>query len=330
MPPKEKNDGLPEELQPLRTYKSDIEDIFKRGKTSTADVVLAEKKRREKRLEKMGAAEPALSPRPKARLSKPTIIMSAALIIAGSAALLFAVFFKPKPQTEIPIIHPSFINVESKKGLESENLNRSQLISAVNTLRNGPPLPIGSIIQLIITKTLAAPPSEDNPKPKPVRAAIAVDEFLKIIEAAPPSFLTRALDDEFVFGLHGSAGNQPFLVFKVNSFENTYAGMLAWEDEILTALGPIIKRKTDPLTGNLSNASSTSQGATSTPSKELITAESAFKDEIVRNLDVRAIRENNVLTFLYSFPDKETLVITNNDKTFRDVVARLQAAKLVR
>jgi len=32
----------------------------------------------------MGAAEPALSPRPKARLSKPAIIMSAALIIAGA------------------------------------------------------------------------------------------------------------------------------------------------------------------------------------------------------------------------------------------------------
>jgi hypothetical protein len=313
------------DIQPLRTYKSDVEDIFKRGQLSAARVVFAEKKRKEQ-----NPTPVETLPAGKSRLSRPAIIVSFFLIIIGVSLIFYALKLKQPEEVDLPVVYPSLISVESKKGLNAAGLDRARLIAAVSTLKKSSPLPLGAVTQLILIKNTTPAPTEANPTPKPFKEAITVAEFLNLLQTKAPPFLVRALRDEFVLGVHGYAGNQPFLIFKIQSFENAYAGMIAWEETLLDDLGPLITREVTnwPLTDNDSTATSTNPAdakAVVIPGQDF-----SFRDLIVRNLDTRVKMDKGEIVFLWSFPDRETLVITNNDRTFRDIVARLQAAKIVR
>ena len=57
-----------------------------------------------------------------------------------------------------------------------------------------------------------------------------LDQFLNKINANPPGSLIRALDPIFMLG---TLGQSPFIILRVSSYENAFAGMLAWEKNFL-------------------------------------------------------------------------------------------------
>jgi hypothetical protein len=56
-----------------------------------------------------------------------------------------------------------------------------------------------------------------------------------------------------------------------------------------------------------------------------------FSDTILHNKDARVVKdENGKIIFLYSFINSETIVITTNETTLREITTRLVNASLVR
>ncbi len=139
-------------------------------------------------------------------------------------------------------------------------------------------------------------------------------EFMTLIESRAAGSLVRAFDDAFMIG---ALGEDQFIIIKLVSFENAFAGMLAWEENMAEDLAPIF--------GNLESV-------------KAIGPASVFKDVIVRNKDVRVLESTASTTegmltkpvLLYSFFDNNLLIITESLETLQTLIERLTRERLSR
>ena len=147
---------------------------------------------------------------------------------------------------------------------------------------------------------------------------ISAQTFLSMLGAEATDSLARSFEPLFFFGVHVFNGNQPFLIFKTLSYENTFAGMLAWESTLQKELSPVF--------GAALTRADLQPIATST---ETILPSASFEDKVLRNKDARVFRgRGGEIVLLYSFVDHATLVITTNEYTFAEIISRLGAARL--
>lgn len=135
---------------------------------------------------------------------------------------------------------------------------------------------------------------------------LSTSEFLEILESQAPSNLVRAFDPIFMLGAYGQS---TFFIIKLTSFENAFAGMLAWEGNLGQDLGPLLG--TRELSRNLS-------------------PEAVFVDITDQNKDIRALMVGEEPFLIYSFLDNNTLIITDKIETLRVVIERLTREKLSR
>jgi hypothetical protein len=140
-----------------------------------------------------------------------------------------------------------------------------------------------------------------------------VSEFLLTLDARAPGNLVRALEPVFMLG---TLGEKRFIIFKLASFENAFAGMLGWEENLAQDLGPIFS--TNSLVKN-------------------IAPQSVFRDIVSKNKDVRVlyapIEPSSTTTMpvlLYSFFDNRILIITENLDTLQTLIDRLTREMLSR
>ena len=132
-------------------------------------------------------------------------------------------------------------------------------------------------------------------------------EYLRVIEARVSGAFWRALENNFLLGFHEVSGNKPFLILKTTSFNQAFAGMLAWE--------PYIRRDLAPVFGTAAVASSTPDSA------------DIFRDRVIRNIDARALfNQDGTTALLYAFPNQEIIIITTNEATFNELLQRVITA----
>lgn len=131
-------------------------------------------------------------------------------------------------------------------------------------------------------------------------------EFLEMLKTRAPGSLIRAFDPLFMFGAFGES---TFIIIKLTSFENAFAGMLAWEKNLSQDIGPLF--------------------ATAELLRD-VPLESVFTDITDRNKDVRMLAQRDQPILLYSFFDNNMLIITDNMETLRVIVDRLTREKLSR
>lgn len=146
----------------------------------------------------------------------------------------------------------------------------------------------------------------------PIAPELSAEEFLRALGTRAPGSLARALDPAFMLG---SIGTSPFIIFKLDSFENAFAGMLAWEKDMAEDLGPLMS---------------------SPEILKNIGPESVFRDVISKNKDVRILSvpiapQSATATpvILYSFFDNRMLIITNSLAALDTLIDRLTAELLV-
>lgn len=128
--------------------------------------------------------------------------------------------------------------------------------------------------------------------------------MFQFIAPTTPSALVRAFGPLFDIGFYKGETTGPFIVINVASFDNAFAGMLSWEISMPQDLAEII------------TPTSTSSGV--------------FLDEVVKNKDTRVWHDDSGHSLLYSFVDKNTLVITTDKKTFSVILNKLTATKFIR
>src|SRR3989344_32804 len=119
--------------------------------------------------------------------------------------------------------------------------------------------------------------------------------------------LIRALGSEFFFGLHTVDENAPLLVIPVSSYERAFAGMLEWERALNADLAPVFTSVPDTIV-----------------SESGLLEKRLFEDLIMRNYDVRVLKDNaGTIQLYYSFPTRELLIIAESPYSFAKILARL-------
>lgn len=140
-------------------------------------------------------------------------------------------------------------------------------------------------------------------------------EFFEALETRAGMPLIRSLEAPWGFGAYQGTTRDVFLILKTSYFEGAFAEMLAWEKTMGADLAVLMGIE-EPSAGSSSNRPERS---------------GLFEDRIIDNQDARVLYGdggNNVL--FYAFLDKETILITSSEEAFKELVSRLNSARVVR
>jgi len=234
-------------------------------------------------------------------------ILSFLLIVAGLALIFVAFLFfsNLSKETDTRIfLSQNLIITEEQEVIRLSQLNKKELgISVTETIQKTK-LPLNSIKGLYIVKKIELPGADKESDAQ--EQIIELSELFFILEASTPGGLVRAFRDNFLFGIHSFVENRPFLIIKTDPFANAFSGMLQWESFMVGDLEPLF------IFGDIDKNSLASE----------------FEDVVIKNQDTRTLKDvNGNSVLLYSFIDKETLIITTNETTFDELVVRLKTPR---
>ncbi len=270
----------------LRTYQGDIAALVKETKASEEDIVIAEQKKRHTDAYEKKIEAVQARVRSDSFRNMLTIGIAIALLLAGGGSLYYILF---RPETNTPVatdpIRPIFADKETKITLP-DPISRKDFIAMILKAAEGTSASASTVTHLNFVETGILGTS-----------ALSTSRFFQLLETRAPSSLVRSLNNSFMIGAYNKT---PFLLFTTTFFESAFASMLEWEGEFESDLGPLFTANLSQLTIN------------------------SFEDSVVRNKDTRMLRDEigNVL-FLYSFPDRDHLVITTNERALTEILARL-------
>jgi hypothetical protein len=310
----------------LRTFESDIAEQVEQG-TSLSKMVLAE-------AEKKAMPEP-IEHQPMDPSRKKTLRIIAGMASIGILSLVAIIgvkHFAPGAATNTTTTNNAFlppvqslIFLNEAKEVLVRPLDRNTFISALTAEKAGYSGTLGAIRGLY-------PMTEATSS----KIYLTGPQLVQLLSPSVPDSLVRVLDPDYALGLHAFDGNQFFLILKDNFYESAYAGMLAWENNLQTEFDPLFHRKKIVAAIQDDAATSTASSTDNNPSTTQDTLSSfdtqpTFTDMVIKNRDVRAVLDNRgQIVFLYTFADKNTIIITNNENTLKEVLDRLENAGIAR
>lgn len=285
-------------LKTVRTYRSDAMEAIKgRGQTLT-DMVLAEQTKRQ--------SEEIIE---KKQLNWNIVFIggSVALVLAAGLFLFFSFSKTADEKSPAARTVSEIIFAEKQENILLSRISDAEVRNAVVTAVETTRMPTNGIKRIAFTKKVLAE-NEDGVREEEV--PVTSIELLGIPGKNTPQTLLRSLDtSSFFFGLHSFAGNEPFLILKVRSYDNAFRGTLEWEKTMSADLSHLftVGGLTEKTTGRV------------------------FHDVIIKNRDTRLIDgSDGVPALLYSFVDRETIVIATNETTFDEILKRFFAPREIR
>ncbi|MCF7865567.1 MAG: hypothetical protein K9M11_03625 [Candidatus Pacebacteria bacterium] len=322
------------EAQTVRTYQSDIANTIKNDNVSMIKVALSEKKRQERR----GGLDDTLEEGNK-NLYLVIGAIVAFIVIAGFIAGF--IFLQSQNNTKVvqneqqkvqPILYTEMVSV-----LNIDEININNLIKLIESDREAL-MDLGSMKAIVLTTGSST--SE--------RQITSID-FFNVLNSRAPDGLLRSLDPNFLLGVYAYSPREMFAVFHVNSYDSAFAGMLEWEPNVESDIGDIFINKKDRIGRNIGSlagsnttinltSSSTEDGTTSKSTTSAtndspfgVFSQRKFVDKILSNKDARVLVDSNGKeSMLYTFLDKETLVIATSEKSLKEIIFRLTTGRIVR
>jgi hypothetical protein len=314
-------------LSPLRTYERDVADMIRKQQASVITVKLAEQRKEE--VLKEGTAPVVVKSYARNALFA---MLGLALVVLSALLFGFIYFLKTKnaePEEKAPII-TTLIPRDLERTINLSGISYEQLTRTFSDFAFEA-YPDDSIAHINIVEGT----TEARPETFFTRAAPHV-----------PSPLTRAFNGKMFAGVYTLGANHPFFIVQIDSFDNAFAGMLAWEPNMYADLKPLITKAqpTMPImpvqqiatsTATSTAGAATGSGtATSAPlfvPRTIPTPNARFSDAIIQNKDTRVLRNSqDDIILIYSFIDQHTLVIVDSESTLKEVIGRFTAAKLIR
>lgn len=315
-PPAPKDESV---VKAVETYQGDIERVVQKGKTSVVSIAAAEAERRNiDAIQK----KPAFKKETLSLMRKIVFIVGGVVFLLGAVVVIYVAFKRP-PSVDIqsPIQAP-FINVDETKILTIPTgaINHATMINALEAQREGVSLSLG-----LISRFYIATATSSGAQPE----LVTTTRLLQAMSSTVPGALLRAIDDqEYLLGVHSYDDNQPFLILKVDDYEQAFSGMLEWEATMERGLTPFFTRTPQLHLSNAVSTSTATSTATTTPPVPVL--HSSFVDRIVENYDARVIENDQKdILLLWAFLNRSTLVITTNDATLREIISRLRSAPIV-
>ncbi len=288
-------------LKQIRTFQGDVAEAIQKQQESLVSIQRAEHLRRDpEQLARDASLQDADSKRRKEFFF--LFLGSLVLLALGTLGAWFAYneFTSEAAPPSMTAPANRFISANAEINLDLATSSRELLIDTLSAARDN--LESGQLRHIVLRNI-----SEDESK------LLSMSAFLKMLESRAPGSLVRALDPLFMFGAVGESpavgGASVFLIIKLTSFENAFAGMLAWEKNLAADIGPLF--------------------ATAKLLRDL-PPESSFVDIVDRNKDIRILAFENQPILLYSFFGNNMLIITDRIETLRTLIDRLTREKLSR
>jgi hypothetical protein len=173
------------------------------------------------------------------------------------------------------------------------------------------------------------------------------NDIFSRLQLPAPSVLLRNINSAgSMVGMVNMTGTpSPFIILSVESYPETFAGMLSWETTMpgdLSALfpplsptiapvlvAPVIATTTSTTTpivkkGKKTKKTPTKVATSTLPAPIPLPPAPAFHDEVISNHDVRVYRDSEGRSvFMYGYWDKNTLVIARDPSSFTEILRRL-------
>ena len=277
----------------LRTYELDAAKLMNKEKTSLVSINIAETKKHRAAISAVTTASRAMS-----------LYVSIILVVAGASVLALIYYYSQTKGAPPVVVKPdSIISADVFKDIDISGMNATSIITTLgNTLSIQ--IPPTSLARFNLQKNIAGIPKNITSK-----------EFMETVASQAPPALIRSFEPDFAIGVYNGLSREPFIIFKVASYENAYAGMLLWE-----------KTLPDELGGFISVGAKVSASPFITPEPTEI-----FEDKLVSNKDTRIWRnESGATAILYSFIDKNTLLITRDEAALKAISTKLVTTQYIR
>jgi hypothetical protein len=311
-------------VKSIETYQSDIEQLVQDKNVSVLTIAAAEAERRSKTGsaaqttegggEKLSFAQKITEFIKNIAGRTAMIFIGIILLVAATGAVAY-IFLRPTTTPPPQAILSPFIVVDDTKAIAiSAGDTRGTIMTNLVNARDTTNLALGLIDRLVpvVASTTASGQT--------TQTAMDVQSFLSAVAPNIPADLLRNVEPTYLLGVHVYNSNQPFMILKIDSYEAGYAGMLAWEPDMLRDLSPLFAYTPRPRIPE-------ENAGTSTVSTSGQLIQSGFVDRIVENHDARVLQnQSGDIYLLWTFLDRNTLVITTNEGTLREVISRLQNA----
>lgn len=297
------------QLKSLQTFRGDIESVVEDKKLSAISIAATEADAKKSSTETSDQS---------------TLIRTLGYILGGvvliTLALATIAWVSSRP-TSVPGVQEPvapFIAVDEATPVAFESLpTRGALMTALNNARKNVQLSLGLVAWLYTTI-----PSSGEP---PVRQ-LSASELIQILAPQAPNDLLRVLRPTYLIGVHSFDENQALLLLSVDAYEVAYAGMIGWERTMEDDLAPLFVRKVSPQITSIEPASST----TSAVAEDTRFIQTRFVDKVVENRDTRALlAPDGQIKLLWTFIGRNTILITTNEYTLREVISRTNLAPVV-
>lgn len=315
-------------IKNLRTFQGDVAEAIQKQNASVVTIAVAEKKKQEKEA-KVNAVTNTPPPSqilpikkerepldPQLKKNILLISLSILLIILGAGSIF--VFYKIQKQQPQQLVEnstqTSIIGWSKKNQITVIGRDRDALIEQVFNEGQKSSLNNGEILYLELVSSTTE--------------RIDTQTFLNAMKTQIPPSLARAFGPTFMFGIY-QLGDRPtpFLLIRLDSFDRSYDGMLTWEKTLFEDIGSLFTSSILPV----QETTSTNGSSTTKILQFNASYSSGFFDETIKNKDVRILENNRGETLLvYSFLDKETLLITSQTDLLKELVDKLVSKQLIR
>lgn len=323
------------EIPTLRTYKQDIKEAVK-NEDITSTRILLEEQRKKVNTDLTDEAVSIKSPKNK------LLIFVGLLLIFLAGGIFSYRYFMPTlgPEKKFLIERPDFISIEKQTEVATELRNKRDIYNDIEKIIIEP-ITDETIHEIVLTKTRLEVVGDTT---KQTKELISTLEFFALLEGRAPDSLLRSLDNNFMFGIYGFNVGEPFVLFKVTDFENSFASLLMWEPTMAQDFQPIFFTnykpeellKTPEQAGqqniNLKNASTTASTTDSINIAPRLNFDpTSFEDRVIFNTDARIIKDEfGEILFFYTFINDEYLIFTREEKALEEIVNRLRQARFIR
>ncbi len=222
------------------------------------------------------------------------ILTGTLFLILGIATVGVVFYLKSRNTAVIVQNTKALMGFSEEKMISVSGLNREKIMDDIVSEKQSANLQVNSVLYINTVNTENEPENLEN--------------VLSILAPNMPPSLSRSFDKKYMLGIYSFDSNEPFIILTTSDFANSYSGMLKWEKDMVLDLGKIFS--IPQFTGS------------STPE---------FKDEAMKNKDLRVLKSGDKKTvLLYSFIDKNTLVITANGDILNAIIGKYNISKQIR
>ena len=287
-----KNKKVDSGIPTIETYMSDMADAVRNQEASVVKIAAEEQKRRER------GGYYKNGPQKKSNL-KPWFTIGGIILILGAIFIFYSLSQKKKSANEpveVVAIDNSLISYDSKVNLDATNITtKDGLTNLVNKSLDQKSAP-QSIKEINLTKQDGDTVSN-----------LSLNDIFSILKTAAPGSLLRSFGENYMLGIYTppnqDESNNLFIIIKTKDYDLAYAGMLSWEKTMVSDLFSLfhidISHNSDLL-------------------------KKPFSDIIIKNQDARVLDNNTGEGILYYiFPNKDTMIISNNQQAINEIVTRL-------